>query len=266
MPLKACCDIVRLAMSTISGSTAVALILYVATPAQADYVLVLKNGRQITVQSYREEGSMVKFTGLGGEIGISKDQIQTVREVGAEGTSGLNLREFERLQASSRPETESKPPAAERRSAAEENRAQEETEYQQSISDISDRIKEVRDRYSQAIRDTTSAEPSQLVTEGQVSARQDDVVSRFKDALQNPSEPAPVKLLESSPFSSLPPTTREVQPTGRTVSPYDSPPVYTEKQQELLDLRNQASELEKERERLINEMKQKNLGSVKTSE
>ena len=98
-----------------------------------------------------------------------------------------------------------------------------------------------------------------------MSARQDDVVSRFKDAQQNPSEPAPVKLLEPSPFSSLPPTTREVQPTGRTVSPYDSPPVYTEKQQELLELRNQAMELEKERERLINEMKQKNFDSVETS-
>ena len=40
---------------------------------------MLKNGRQITVQSYREEGSMIKFTGLGGEIGISKDQVQTIR-------------------------------------------------------------------------------------------------------------------------------------------------------------------------------------------
>ena len=99
-----------------------------------------------------------------------------------------------------------------------------------------------------------------------MSARQDDAVSRFKEAQQNPSEPTPVKLLEPSPFSSLPPTTREVQPTGRTVSPYDSPPVYTGKQQELLDLRNQALELEKERERLINEMKQRNFGSVKTLE
>ena len=113
MPLQAYCDIVRLAMSMISVSTALALVLYVAAPAHADYVLVLKNGRQITVQSYREEGSMVKFTGLGGEIGISKDQIQTVREVGAEGTSGLNLRELERLQASSRPATEPQPPGAE---------------------------------------------------------------------------------------------------------------------------------------------------------
>ena len=91
-------------------STAVGLILYAAIPAYADYVLVLKNGRQITVQSYREEGTMIKFTGLGGEIGISKDQLQTVREVGAEGTSGLNLRELERLQASPTRETASQAP------------------------------------------------------------------------------------------------------------------------------------------------------------
>ena len=39
--------------------------------ADAQYVLVLKNGRQITVQSYREDGTMIKFNGLGGEIGIA---------------------------------------------------------------------------------------------------------------------------------------------------------------------------------------------------
>lgn len=207
---------------------------------------------------------MIKFNGLGGEIGIAKDQIQAVRPVGAESASGLNLRELERSPASSEPQTARQPSTSENPSDAEENRTLEEREYQQSISDVTNRLKEARDRYSQAIRDTTSADPSQLVSEGQVSARQDDVVSRFKDAQRNPSEPVPVKLLEPSPFSSLPPTVKEVQPAGRSVSPYDSPPVFTGKQQELLDLRNQALELEKERERLINEMKQKNFGSAKT--
>jgi hypothetical protein len=36
--------------------------------AQAQHVIVPKNGRQITVQSYREEGSMIKFVGLGRAI------------------------------------------------------------------------------------------------------------------------------------------------------------------------------------------------------
>ena len=58
-----------------------AVLLYSwAGPALADYTLVLKNGRRITVQSYREEGRMIKFHGLGGDIGISKDQIQSIEK------------------------------------------------------------------------------------------------------------------------------------------------------------------------------------------
>src|SRR5580765_3956356 len=49
-------------------------------PVWADYTLVLKNGRRITVQSYREEGRMIKFRGLGGDIGISRDQIQSIQK------------------------------------------------------------------------------------------------------------------------------------------------------------------------------------------
>ena len=57
--------------------------------AQAQYLLVLKNGRQIHVQSYRDDGSMIKFSGLGGEIAISKDQVQTIRRVGEGDLPGL---------------------------------------------------------------------------------------------------------------------------------------------------------------------------------
>ena len=89
MPLKAGCDIIPIVMKTICASTTVGLLLYAAASAHADYVLVLKNGRQITVQSYREEGSMIKFTGLGGEIGISKEQIETVRKTDAGGHEQL---------------------------------------------------------------------------------------------------------------------------------------------------------------------------------
>ena len=49
-------------------------------PVWAEYTLILKNGRRITVQSYREEGRMIKFHSLGGEIGISKDQIQSIQK------------------------------------------------------------------------------------------------------------------------------------------------------------------------------------------
>jgi hypothetical protein len=50
-------------------------------PAFADYTILLKNGRQVTVQNFREEGSMIKFYGYGGEISIAKNQILAIRPV-----------------------------------------------------------------------------------------------------------------------------------------------------------------------------------------
>ena len=44
----------------------------------ADYTIVLKNNRRITVKNYWEESGMVKFRGLGGEIGIGKQQIHSI--------------------------------------------------------------------------------------------------------------------------------------------------------------------------------------------
>jgi hypothetical protein len=63
------------------------ILLVSAVSSPAEYVLVLKSGGQLTVQSYREEGSMIKFQGFGGEIGLSKDQILTIRR--AEGAHRL---------------------------------------------------------------------------------------------------------------------------------------------------------------------------------
>ncbi len=64
-------------------------------PASADYTLVLKNGGRITVQSYREEGSMIKIRGLGGEMGIPKDQIQTILKAGETERQGLSISDLE---------------------------------------------------------------------------------------------------------------------------------------------------------------------------
>jgi hypothetical protein len=63
--------------------------------ANAQYVVVLKNGRQLTVQSYREEGSTVKIQGLGGELGIPKEQIQSISKSGQSDRPGLNLNNLE---------------------------------------------------------------------------------------------------------------------------------------------------------------------------
>jgi hypothetical protein len=218
-------------------------------PVWADYTLVLKNGRRITVQSYREEGRMIKFRGLGGDIGISRDQIQSIQKA----DPGEPTLEQTQLQ-----EPAAAPQAPERPLTPEEKKAKEEKEYQQKLIELTGQLKEVRDRYSELLRGTTSPEPSQLVTEEQIKASRADVISRFRDATSNPSEPAPVRLLTPSPFSSLPPTITEERPPARAPTTYENLP-YTETQKEFSDLRNQAIELDKEREKLINEMRQKNL-------
>lgn len=244
-----------------------ALLCSWTVPAAADYTLILKNGRRITVPSYREENDVIKFGGFSGEIGISKDQIQSIRQGDSPAPGDLNLIGS---QTPTQPAA-SVSPSAQQGSAGltptpEEVRVREEKAYQEKITNLNDQLKAAQDRYSETIRGTTSADPTQLVTEEQINARQDDAVARFKDAQNNPSEPTPVKLLTPSPFTSLPPTVTEVQPTGRTVSPYESPQTFTDRQKELLDLRNQALEIEKERERLINEMKQKNLYTGPTNQ
>jgi hypothetical protein len=61
-----------------------------------------------------------------------------------------------------------------------------------------------------------------------------------------------------SPFSSLPPTITEINPpSAAPPSPTINLPPYTPRQKELSDLRSQALQLEKEREKLIEEIKQK---------
>lgn len=223
-------------------------------PVWADYTLVLKNGRRITVQSYREEGRMIKFRGLGGDIGISRDQIQSIQKA----DPGEPTLEQTQLQ-----EPAAVPLAPERSLTSEKEKAKEEKQYQQKLVELTSQLKEVRDRYSELLRGTTSPEPSQLTTEEQIKASRADVISRFRDATSNPSEPAPVRLLTPSPFSSLPPTITEEQPPARAPTTYENLP-YTETQREFSELRNQAIELDREREKLINEMRQKNMsiGSV----
>jgi len=220
----------------------------------ADYTLILKNGRRITVQSYREEGRMIKFRSLGGDVGISKDQIQSIQKADP-GEPTFDQSQFQQPASASQ--------APERPAAAEEEKAREEREYQQKLVEITSQLKEVRDRYSELLRGTTSPEPTQLVTDEQIKASRADVISRFRDATSNPSEPAPVTLLTPSPFSSLPPTVTEEYPPARAPTTYENLP-YTETQREFSELRNQAIELDKEREKLINEMRQKNMsiGSV----
>jgi hypothetical protein len=240
-------------MSLILG---VALLCCSAPPAGAEYTLILKNGRRITVPSYREDEGVIRFNGLGGEIGIRKEQIQAIRRGDGAAPGDLDLTRVE-AQTSGDAVGAAQEGAGGKSSDGAE-RAQEEQHFQAKLKELNERLKATQDTYAESIRGSAGADPMQLVTEEQMRARQDDLTARFKDAQNNPSEPAPVNLLNPSPFSSLPPTVTEVQPAGRTISPYETPQTLTDREQQLLNLRNQTVELEQERERLLDEMKRKN--------
>jgi hypothetical protein len=66
-----------------------------------------------------------------------------------------------------------------------------------------------------------------------------------------------------SPFSGLPPTSESFTPAPFPAA-IPGPPPYTEKERELSDLRERANQIERERDQVINEMRQKkfNTGSL----
>jgi hypothetical protein len=218
--------------------------------AEAQYVLVLKNGRQITVQSYREDGAMIRFPGLGGEIAIGKDQVQTIRRA-AEGDrrAGSNLA----LDRPSPPPTAPAPPAAAQvpeakptapqptiTDQAPAGRAEEEQAYLQKVKELTEQLKELRERYALATRGNKGSEPALFTTEEAFRGHQEDLLSRLRDA-QFRAQGLPSGSNATSPPFSL-----------------DPPPAYSEKQKELSNLRSRISEVENRRQKVIDEMKMKN--------
>jgi hypothetical protein len=219
------------------------------TPAFADYTLFLKNGRRITVQSYREEGGMIKFQGLGGEIGIGKDQIQSIRKA-AEGEKPMpNL---------TRPEPSTPVPTKE--AAVEEKkgtpqisqdntadteqslaqqRAKEQKALEANLKETTDQLRQLRERYGAQTTGVTGPEPGFFTTEKEFQAHQEDLLSRLRDAQYRAQGLATGGNAASPPFA------------------MDAPPAYTEQQKKLSDLRNQINQLESQRQSLIDEMRQK---------
>ncbi len=258
---------------------ALALLLCLPEPLFAEYTLVLKNGRRITVQSYREEGGMIKFPGMGGEIGISRQQIQSILKAGEPETRGMSLLGTERpsvvppttareekIEAGRAPVEEAKPCQAQEIALSPEeklggDRVKADGENQNKVRQLTDQIKSARDRFSLATRGSTGPEPTLLQSEEAIRARTDDLISRLRDAQHNPSGPSDaggVKLSTPSTFSGASPTITELRP-GEIIPRVDVPlPGYTGKEKDLSDIRNQVNRLQKERERLIEQMKQKN--------
>jgi len=219
--------------------------------AEAQYVLELKNGGQITVQSYREQGSMIKFPGLGGEIAISKDQVQSVRRVkdtDPKSASSLGNDQLRPTAPAQPAETaaqpgEAKPGAAEPSSRGEApvmEKAAEEKAYQQKIKQLTAQLQELREQYAVRTRGNTGSEPQFFTTEEAFRGHQEDLLSRLRDA-QFRAQGLPSGSSATSPPFSLNP-----------------PPAYSEKQKELSDLRNRINQVENERQKIIEEMKSKN--------
>ena len=225
-------------------------VFYWSVAAFADYTLVLKNGRRITVQSYREEGGMIKFPGLGGEMAIGKDQIQAIQKAGATGAPGLDISRS--APAASVPSQEAaptgekkstapidigNPPVTEESPAA--RKAKEEKAYQKQIGELTQQLKELRERYAAETRGNTGADPVLFTTEEAFRGHQEDLLSRLRDAQYRAQGLQTGSGATSPPFS------------------LDAPPAYTEKQKKLSDLRNQINQLESQRQLLIDEMRQK---------
>jgi hypothetical protein len=210
-----------------------------ASVADAQYVLVLKNGRQITVQSYREEGSMIKFGGLGGEIGLPKDQIKTILKAGQANQPGLNISELETSPSPAKAPSQKPPPgrdAAPRVPALEQTRADadEAKEYQKRLAELNQKLDKTNREYFEATQGGGTA--SNTSKEGLVSWAM-DLASRIHDSQKVPG---------GGGDSSTPPT-----------PPYA--PVYTAKEKQLSELRSKIDGLQKERDALIQEMKGKNI-------
>ncbi|MBI4525259.1 MAG: hypothetical protein HY695_15760 [Deltaproteobacteria bacterium] len=236
----------------------------------AQYALILKNGRRITVQSYRDEGGIIKFQSFGGEVGISRDQIQSIvrdRQSSPPDVSALQPEE-RRAQPERESRTQEKKgaPAELKKSPGPESPAdakeREEKEYQTKLRDITAQIKTLRDQYFLATKGSTSPVPSLIEGDEAVQARSDDLISRLKDVQHNPAGPSDaggILLQTPSPFSGLPADVTELRPPGGVPTVDAPPPGYAEKERVLSELRNQIGQLHKEREALIEEMRRKGL-------
>jgi len=123
--------------------------------AHGQYVVILKNGRQLTVQSYREEGSTVKIQGLGGELGIPKEQIQSISKSGQTDRPGLNISNLDNASRSAPitakpvPSSPASRPSQISGSTDADSgiNADEEKEYRRRLAEVTQKLETARKRY-----------------------------------------------------------------------------------------------------------------------
>ena len=159
--------------------------------ANAQYVVVLKNGRQLTVQSYREEGSTVKIQGLGGELGIPKEQIQSISKSGQSDRPGLNVTNLDNASRSAPVAAKPTPSApasgpSEVSGSTDANagvNADEEKEYRQRLAEVTQKLESARKRYLEATRRAT---PVRSLTKKVLAPWTIDLASRIHDRQKVP--------------------------------------------------------------------------------
>ena len=254
-------------MKHIFAASVAAQLLLPAATAWPDYTLILKNGRRITVQSYREEPGSIRFRGMGGEIAIPREQIESIQDAGPGAATGFTVPTHAEPAATQKSQPTLNPnlgpKVAERPTGQkpDEARAREEKEYQEKLKALTERLKQLREQYALETRGNTGPEPHLFTTEEAFRGHQQDLLSRLKDAQNNPNpvpDAGPVNLVTSA-SEDAPPVTREVRPQARS-EPIGPPPIesYTPREKLLSNLRREMADAQKERQQLIDEMKAKN--------
>jgi hypothetical protein len=244
----------------------------------ADYTIVLKNGGRITVKDYREEKGMVMLEGLGGEIGIAKQQIQSILQAGESESQGLNLGSIEKSQ----PTADAKVLTAEYNSAQRaleeagpnirrfEVRDEEEKEDQEKLDVNTEAIESRTELYRLISRGKPGVEPTLLDNLVALEGRINLLNSWIKDARSNPARArgtGVVRLITNSTFAGRRRTIElrhegVVRPGRVNVRPFRTAragvllPGYTSGERELSDLKKRLLQLCKERKRLIQSIKQ----------
>lgn len=205
--------------------------------AEGQFVVVLKNGRQLTVPAYRDEGSTVKIFGLGGELVIPKDQIASISKVEESPRQGLNLIELESAARQEKAQKSAPIGAATKDSAVSDGTkpdTDEKTKYYKRLFEVTQKLEAAKEEY---FKETQGGGTSSNVSREGLAAWTMDLASRIHDSQ---------KIRGGGGPSSTPPT-----------HPYA--PNYTARETKLSDLRAEVDALQKERDVLIEEMKSKNI-------
>lgn len=182
---------------------------------------------------------MVRLFGLGGELGIPKDQILSISKAGQTNRPGVSMIEMETAARQSQTQKSPRPADSVKDSTTSDEAKlaaapDEEKQYQKKLAEVTKKLEEAKEKYFKA---TQGGGTSTNVSKEGISAWTMDLASRIHDSQKVSRGGGPI---------STPPT-----------PPYA--PSYTPKEKELSDLRSEIDSLQKERDALIQEMKGKNI-------